>query len=87
MEVPVAVRAIGAGRISRASSRIRALPPDDRYLAVAVDYLEEGEAGDPEFLEQIRASATSPLDRSASSERRRRPKVRLASTEARSQRP
>ena len=38
--------------------RIRALPPDDRYLAVAVDYVEEGEAGDPEFLEQIRASAT-----------------------------
>jgi hypothetical protein len=38
--------------------RIRALPPEDRYLAVAVDYMEEGEAGDPEFLEQIRAGAT-----------------------------
>jgi hypothetical protein len=38
--------------------RIRALPPDERYLAVAVDYVEEGEAGDPEFLERIRASAT-----------------------------
>ena len=38
--------------------RIRALPPDDRYLAVAVDYVEEGETGDPEFLEEIRASAT-----------------------------
>jgi hypothetical protein len=38
--------------------RIRALPPDDRYLAVAVDYVEEGEAGDPEFLERIRANAT-----------------------------
>ena len=38
--------------------RIRALPPDDRYLVVAVDYVEEGEAGDPEFLEQIRAGAT-----------------------------
>jgi hypothetical protein len=38
--------------------RIRALPPEDRYLAVAVDYVEEGEAGDPEFLEQIRAGAT-----------------------------
>ena len=24
--------------------RIKALPPDDRYLAVAVDYLEDGEA-------------------------------------------
>jgi hypothetical protein len=38
--------------------RVRALPPDDRYLAVAVDYLEEGEGGDPQFLEQIRGSAT-----------------------------
>ncbi len=38
--------------------RIRALPPEDRYLAVAVDYVEEGEAGDPEFLEQISAGAT-----------------------------
>ena len=38
--------------------RIRALPPDERYLAVAVDYVEDGEAGDPEFLERIRASAT-----------------------------
>ena len=38
--------------------RIRALPPDDRYLAVAVDYLEDGEGGDPQFLEQIRNRAT-----------------------------
>jgi protocatechuate 3,4-dioxygenase beta subunit len=38
--------------------RIRALPPDQRYLAVAVDYLEEGEGGDPQFLEQIKESAT-----------------------------
>ena len=38
--------------------RIRALPADERYLAIAVDYVEEGEAGDPEFLERIRASAT-----------------------------
>lgn len=38
--------------------RIRALPPDERYLAVAVDYVEEGEAGDPEFLRRVRASAT-----------------------------
>jgi hypothetical protein len=38
--------------------RIRALPPDERYLAVALDYVEEGEASDPEFLERIRASAT-----------------------------
>ena len=38
--------------------RIRALPPDERYVAVAVDYVEEGEAGDPEFLERIKSSAT-----------------------------
>jgi hypothetical protein len=38
--------------------RIRGLPPDERYLIVAVDYLEEGEGGDPEFLEQIKESAT-----------------------------
>ena len=37
--------------------RIRALPPGDRYLAVAVDYLEDGEGGDPQFLEQIRDRA------------------------------
>lgn len=38
--------------------RIRALPPDERYLAAAVDYLEENEAMDPQFLEHIKTSAT-----------------------------
>jgi len=38
--------------------KIRALPPDDRYLAVAVDYLEEGGASDPEFLDLIKNRAT-----------------------------
>ena len=38
--------------------RIRALPPEDRYLAVAVDYLEDGEGADPQFLEQIKSRAT-----------------------------
>jgi protocatechuate 3,4-dioxygenase beta subunit len=38
--------------------KIRGLPPDDRYLAVAVDYLEEGEGGDPQFLEQMKERAT-----------------------------
>jgi hypothetical protein len=38
--------------------KIRALPPDEPYLAVAVDYLEEGEGGDPEFLGQMRDRAT-----------------------------
>jgi len=38
--------------------RVRALPPEDRYLAVAVDYLEDGEGTDPQFLEQIKTRAT-----------------------------
>jgi len=38
--------------------RIRALPANDRYLAVAVDYLEDGEGADPQFLEQIKGRAT-----------------------------
>jgi hypothetical protein len=38
--------------------RMTALPGNERYLAVAVDYLEEGEGGDPEFLERIRNQAT-----------------------------
>lgn len=39
--------------------RLRALPPDERYLAVAVDYLENGEAADPQFLAQMRGRATA----------------------------
>jgi hypothetical protein len=38
--------------------KIRSLPPT-RYLAVAVDYLEEGEANDPEFLEEMKAKAST----------------------------
>ena len=34
------------------------LPPDDRYLAVAVDYLEEGGASDPVFLNAIKGRAS-----------------------------
>lgn len=37
--------------------KIRGLPASGRYLAVAVDYLEEGEANDPEFLSQVRERA------------------------------
>jgi hypothetical protein len=37
---------------------VRGLPGNDRYLAVAVDYLEAGEADDPQFLERMRARAT-----------------------------
>ena len=38
---------------------IRGLPPDQRYLAVAVDYLEEGEEQNPQFLERLRDRAVS----------------------------
>jgi hypothetical protein len=38
--------------------RLTGLPPAERYLAVAVDYLEDGEHYDPEFLELMRGSAT-----------------------------
>lgn len=38
--------------------KIRALPPNGRYLAVAVDYLEVGEANDAEFLELVKDRAT-----------------------------
>lgn len=39
--------------------KIRSLPPHARYLAVAVDYLEEGEANDPEFLTEMKAKAST----------------------------
>ena len=39
--------------------RARSLPPGDRYLAVAVDYLEQGEFQDPVFLERMRGRATA----------------------------
>jgi hypothetical protein len=47
-----AVRTDSEGRF-----KIAGLPPGERYLAVAMDYLEDGEAEDPEFLERIRSSA------------------------------
>lgn len=37
--------------------RISGLPPSERYLAVAVDYLDDGEHYDPEFLERMRGTA------------------------------
>jgi hypothetical protein len=37
---------------------MRGLPANSRYLAVAVDYLEDGEANDPEFLASVRDRAT-----------------------------
>lgn len=38
--------------------RVEALPPGE-YYAVAVDYVEAGEASDPEFLERVSAGATT----------------------------
>ncbi len=39
--------------------RIRGLPPLDRYLAAAVDYLEDGEAEDPGLLDRLRPRTVS----------------------------
>ncbi len=38
---------------------ISGLPPHNRYLAVAIDYLEQGEAQNAEFLQRAKAVATS----------------------------
>lgn len=38
--------------------KITALPTGNNYLAVAVDYLEQGEGSDPEFLDVIKDRAT-----------------------------
>jgi len=40
------------------SFRVRGLPPDSRYLAIAVDYMEENESQDPDFLNALRNRAT-----------------------------
>ena len=39
--------------------RIRGLPAGERYLAVAVDYLEQGEFQDPDFLQSMKGRATA----------------------------
>jgi Carboxypeptidase regulatory-like domain len=38
--------------------RVTGLPPNEGYLAIAVQGLEDGQAGDPEFLATIKDSAT-----------------------------
>jgi len=38
--------------------RVRSLPAGQKYFAVAVDYLEQGEFQDPEFLQSMKARAT-----------------------------
>jgi hypothetical protein len=49
-------------RIARASGRgtfqIPGLPPNEQYRAIAVDYLEDGEESDPDFLKRMRDRAT-----------------------------
>jgi len=54
---------LGGGRFVRAARpdqqggwRIRGIPPGE-YLAVAVDYIEDGQWNDPEFLESVRRYA------------------------------
>ncbi len=49
------MRAIRANE--RGQFRITGLPPNERYFAVAVDYLEDGEEQDAQFLERLRAQA------------------------------
>jgi hypothetical protein len=39
--------------------RVTALPPGERYLAIAVDYLEDEEGDDPDFLAKMKDHATS----------------------------
>jgi hypothetical protein len=39
--------------------KIRALPPHERYLGVAVDYLEQGEETDGELLASLKGQATA----------------------------
>lgn len=39
--------------------KVRALPPHDRYLAVAVDYLQQGEETDAELLASLKGQATA----------------------------
>jgi hypothetical protein len=52
-------RYIGAARPDQDGRfHVRGLPPHDNYLAVAVQGLEDGQAGDPEFLGTIREAGT-----------------------------
>jgi hypothetical protein len=39
--------------------QIKGLPPGTRYLAAAVEYLEDGEESDPQLLERLQPRATS----------------------------
>jgi hypothetical protein len=41
------------------SFRVRGLPPDERYFVAAVDYIEDNEAQDADFLNTLRNRATA----------------------------
>jgi hypothetical protein len=49
------IRSVRAGE--KGTFQVAGLPPED-YLAVAVDYLEDGEETDPEVLKRLRGRAT-----------------------------
>ncbi len=44
---------------SRGRYRIRGLPPGEKYLAIAVGDLEDGQETDPEFLQQVLGAASA----------------------------
>jgi len=52
-------RYLGAARPDQQGQfEVKGLPPGN-YLALAVEYLEDGQDRDPDFLQQMRPSATS----------------------------
>jgi protocatechuate 3,4-dioxygenase beta subunit len=53
-------RFVRAARVDQQGNfQLRGLPPYDRYLVVAVQAIEDGQAGDPAFLESIRAQGVA----------------------------
>jgi hypothetical protein len=51
-------RFIRTARADRGRFEVTGLPPNEDYRVVAVDYLEDGEEYDPDFLKRIRQRAT-----------------------------
>jgi hypothetical protein len=48
---------------------VQGLPPHTRYIALAVDYIEPGEAQNPEFLKRAKAAASTSFGLSAGDQR------------------
>jgi hypothetical protein len=48
---------------------VSGLPPHSRYLAIAIDYLETGEAQNPEFLQRAKVASSSNFALSAGDQR------------------